>query len=409
MVAGGRRRASAGSQPGDHVVFGFIPSCGRCPRCSTGHQNLCDLGAAPRPRPPDLRRHVPPPRANGQDLGLMCLLGTFSAAHRRQRGELHQDRPGHPARPGLPARLRRGDRLGLGGLRRRGRVRATWSPSSASAASAPTPCRAPASPAPSRSGRSTRSSSSARRPRSSAPPTPPPSLEEARPAIAEVTWGRMADKVIMTMGVGDGSLLAAALAITAKRGRVVVTNIHPAMETRANISLLDLTLNVLHPARRRWSRRRPGRRTRPPGAVPALARLAPGDREARRHRPHQRRALRLRRHPADHVGLHQDDGRAGADPRDGRCGPVGQLHRPPPRGALPGALPRPRQPGGPRVHPRPAGHHQGQRRERRRRRQAARRPRLPRAHDVVPGGRHADGGAHRVRGPRARSTASATR
>ena len=52
----------------------------------------------------------------------------------------------------------------------------------------------------------------------------------------------MANKVIMTMGVGDGSLLAAALAITAKRGRVIVTNIHPAMETTANISLLDLTL-----------------------------------------------------------------------------------------------------------------------------------------------------------------------
>ena len=30
--------------------------------------------------------------------------------------------------------------------------------------------------------------------------------------------------------------------------------------------------DVLHPARRRWPRRRPGRRTRPPGAVPALAR-----------------------------------------------------------------------------------------------------------------------------------------
>ena len=46
----------------------------------------------------------------------------------------------------------------------------------------------------------------------------------------------------MTMGLGSGELLAAALAITAKRGRVVVTNIHPALETSANISLLDLTL-----------------------------------------------------------------------------------------------------------------------------------------------------------------------
>ena len=30
---------------GDHVVTSFVPSCGVCPSCSTGHQNLCDLGA----------------------------------------------------------------------------------------------------------------------------------------------------------------------------------------------------------------------------------------------------------------------------------------------------------------------------------------------------------------------------
>ena len=30
--------------PGDHVVMAFIPACGRCPSCSSGHQNLCDLG-----------------------------------------------------------------------------------------------------------------------------------------------------------------------------------------------------------------------------------------------------------------------------------------------------------------------------------------------------------------------------
>jgi S-(hydroxymethyl)glutathione dehydrogenase/alcohol dehydrogenase len=53
----------------------------------------------------------------------------------------------------------------------------------------------------------------------------------------------MADKVVMTMGVGSGELLASALAITAKRGKVVITNIHAVTETTANISLLDLTLN----------------------------------------------------------------------------------------------------------------------------------------------------------------------
>ena len=32
-----------GFEVGDHVVFSFIPSCGKCPSCSTGHQQLCDL------------------------------------------------------------------------------------------------------------------------------------------------------------------------------------------------------------------------------------------------------------------------------------------------------------------------------------------------------------------------------
>jgi S-(hydroxymethyl)glutathione dehydrogenase/alcohol dehydrogenase len=67
-------------------------------------------------------------------------------------------------------------------------------------------------------------------------------MEEALPLIQEATWGTMANKVIMTMGVGSGELMAQALALTAKRGRVVVTNIHPALEISATMSLLDLTL-----------------------------------------------------------------------------------------------------------------------------------------------------------------------
>jgi S-(hydroxymethyl)glutathione dehydrogenase/alcohol dehydrogenase len=68
------------------------------------------------------------------------------------------------------------------------------------------------------------------------------SLDEALPLITDLTWGTMANKVIMTMGVGDGSLLASALAVASKRGRVVITNIHPAAEMTANVSLLDMTL-----------------------------------------------------------------------------------------------------------------------------------------------------------------------
>ncbi|MBX5467397.1 MAG: NDMA-dependent alcohol dehydrogenase [Firmicutes bacterium] len=63
-------------KPGDHVVCAFIPSCGHCRWCSTGHQNLCDLGAFIGPGSMldgTYRFH-----ARGQDIGSMCLLGTFS-------------------------------------------------------------------------------------------------------------------------------------------------------------------------------------------------------------------------------------------------------------------------------------------------------------------------------------------
>jgi len=31
---------------GDHVIFSFVPCCGRCRFCARGQQNLCDLGAS---------------------------------------------------------------------------------------------------------------------------------------------------------------------------------------------------------------------------------------------------------------------------------------------------------------------------------------------------------------------------
>ena len=34
-----------GIYPGDHVVFAFLPFCGRCGSCVRGQQNLCDDGA----------------------------------------------------------------------------------------------------------------------------------------------------------------------------------------------------------------------------------------------------------------------------------------------------------------------------------------------------------------------------
>jgi alcohol dehydrogenase (nicotinoprotein) len=61
---------------GDHVVCSYIPSCGYCRWCSTGHQNLCDMGATILDGcMPDgsFRFHK-----NGQDFGALCMLGAFS-------------------------------------------------------------------------------------------------------------------------------------------------------------------------------------------------------------------------------------------------------------------------------------------------------------------------------------------
>jgi S-(hydroxymethyl)glutathione dehydrogenase/alcohol dehydrogenase len=62
---------------GDHVVCSFIPICGTCRYCATGHQNLCDEGknAAIGCLPDGTFRFHDGDR---QDLGGMCVLGTFS-------------------------------------------------------------------------------------------------------------------------------------------------------------------------------------------------------------------------------------------------------------------------------------------------------------------------------------------
>jgi alcohol dehydrogenase (nicotinoprotein) len=63
-------------KPGDRIVCSYIPACGKCRPCSTGHQNMCDEGKnAGTGMFPDgtFRFHD-----GEQDLGGFCTLGTFS-------------------------------------------------------------------------------------------------------------------------------------------------------------------------------------------------------------------------------------------------------------------------------------------------------------------------------------------
>src|SRR6478736_3445815 len=61
---------------GDHVVASFLPACGRCRWCASGHQNLCDMGAIILLgiQPDGTYRR----RAQGKDVGVMVGVGSFS-------------------------------------------------------------------------------------------------------------------------------------------------------------------------------------------------------------------------------------------------------------------------------------------------------------------------------------------
>ncbi len=227
--------------PGDHVVFGFIPACGRCPSCSTGHQNLCDLGAllgTGRQALDGTSRHH---SSGGQDLNLMCLLGTFAHHTVVNEASCIKLDPSIPLERACllgcgvvtgwgsavyAAEVGPGDTVavvGVGGIGANAIQGARLAGAERIVAIDPV-------------------ESKRERAKHFGATHVAECLEEALPMISEITRGRNANQVIMTMGVGDGQLLATALAATAKRGRVVITNIHPFSETSAAVSLLDLTL-----------------------------------------------------------------------------------------------------------------------------------------------------------------------
>ena len=226
--------------PGDHVVFGFIPSCGRCPSCSTGHQNLCDLGAlmgGGRQITDGGSRH----HARGQELGLMCLLGTF--AHHTVVNEascikVDDDLPfdkvcllGCGVVTGwgsavYAAEVKPGDTVavvGVGGIGANAIQGARLAGAKRIIAIDPIEFKR-------------------ERAMDFGATHTAASMTDAVALLQEVTWGTMANKVILTMGVGSGALMAEAMALASKRGRVVVTNIHPAMEMGVTMNLLDVTL-----------------------------------------------------------------------------------------------------------------------------------------------------------------------
>ena len=68
------------------------------------------------------------------------------------------------------------------------------------------------------------------------------SMEEAFPQVTELTWGKMADKVIMTPGVMYGDMMALGTQLAGKGGTIVVTAVAPMTQTESSVNLFELAM-----------------------------------------------------------------------------------------------------------------------------------------------------------------------
>ena len=226
---------------GDHVSASFVPSCGRCRYCSTGRQNLCDAGAQTfigGMITDGTHRHF----ARGdKPVTLMAKLGTFSeysCVAEDSVIKVEQDIPfecvalvscgvatgwgSATSRAGTQA----GDTVvvvGIGGIGMNAVQGARMAGATRIIAIDPVEFK-----------REKAMEFGATHTFSS--------MEEAIPAVMEMTWGQMADRVIMTPGVLRGEMMGEAMNLAGKGSTVVVTAISPMSSETANINLFNLAM-----------------------------------------------------------------------------------------------------------------------------------------------------------------------
>ena len=221
---------------GDHVVLGFVPACGKCPPCATGHSNLCDVGGilmTGKQLDGTVRHH-----ARGQDISTMVCLGTFApytVVNQASCIKILDDIPldkaclvGCGVTTGwgsavYAADVQPGDNvavIGVGGIGASAVQGARLAGAETIFAIDPVELKRTLAP-------------------SFGATHVAPGVEEASALIQQETWGRMCNKVICD-GSRVGEMLEGILGLAAKLGRVVITNITPG-ETAVTMNLLMLT------------------------------------------------------------------------------------------------------------------------------------------------------------------------
>ena len=224
---------------GDHVVASFLPACGRCRFCSTGHQNLCDLGAmimTGTQLDGTYRRHI-----NGQGVGAMALVGTFSqygSVPEASIVKIDNDVPlsracllGCGVTTGWgsavnTANVRPGDTvviMGLGGIGSGAVQGARLAGAEKIVVVDPLEAKRDKAFLFGATHYAT-------------------SMEEATALVAELTKGVMADSSIITVGVVEGPMVDQAANIIRKGGAVVLTALAPMADTSPTLSMMMFTL-----------------------------------------------------------------------------------------------------------------------------------------------------------------------
>lgn len=225
---------------GDHVVLSFIPSCGHCSRCSTGHQNLCVLGAnmltGQSISDGTNRVHI-----RDQPVIPMCLLGTFSpyvTVHQNSAVKIDEYVPldvaalvgcgvttGWGSATNI-AQVKAGETVivvGIGGIGINSVQAAAVSGAKYIIAIDPIEFHRQEAK---RFGATHTFSS----------------MTEAIEPVRELTWGLMAEKVLLTMGIVRGDDIDPALTLTAKGGRCVVVGLAPQTDMDTKLNLFSLSM-----------------------------------------------------------------------------------------------------------------------------------------------------------------------
>ncbi len=229
-----------GLKEGDHVVTAFIPACGMCPPCSNGHQNLCDLGAnlLAGTSVSDGSYRV---QAKGQDVIQMCLLGTFSPYITVHQASVVRIEPDIPLE--VAALVGCGVTTGWGSATRVADVRpgenvvvmgAGGVGMNAVQGAAAAGAKRVMVIDPVESKRERAMEFGATHTYASA--------EQALGGVNELTWGRMAEKAIITVGDIQGEDIQAAVALIGKGGRVVVTGMGNYANMDVKLNLFEFTL-----------------------------------------------------------------------------------------------------------------------------------------------------------------------